>query len=174
MDTQTELNKGKLIFLHKLKNSFGQEGYLEMENGCNRRKISQLRLSAHNLEIEIGRHKGMDREKRLCKYCRTGEVESEDHFLFSCPNYSKERGTFKRKLALHNEKYKEIKMGIEFLQNIFAEKDHEAYNIFGNFIQKCWNIRNSMCTTSPKVILESLMRCKQVNLKCTPSIETNN
>ncbi len=37
---------------------------------------------------------GEERESRICPYCTHGEVETEQHFLTSCPNYQHIRDTF--------------------------------------------------------------------------------
>ena len=45
--------------------------------------FSTFRLSCHNLEIEIGRHKAIDREHRTCPFgCNS--IEDEYHFLMGC------------------------------------------------------------------------------------------
>ena len=52
-----------------------------------RRSLSRFRLSCHPLEIEIGRHKGIDREYRICQLCNV-ETEDEYHFLLRCPAWT--------------------------------------------------------------------------------------
>ena len=69
-DVQMERKQGNLSFLHKLKENFGQEDYLQINNANYRQKIAQFCLSAHKLEIETGRHKDIEREHRICMYCR--------------------------------------------------------------------------------------------------------
>jgi hypothetical protein len=41
---------------------------------------SKFRISAHNLEIEMGRYKNKPRDERLCSGCL--KVKNEVHFLF--------------------------------------------------------------------------------------------
>ena len=50
-------------------------------------KITQLRTSAHCLNIEQGRYNKpkIPRKERLCKFCT--EVETKEHFLISCHKY---------------------------------------------------------------------------------------
>ena len=51
----------------------------------NKRKIiTKFCISAHDLEIERGRYKGLKAEERICRLCKS-EVEDEVHFLLKCP-----------------------------------------------------------------------------------------
>ena len=47
--------------------------------------VAKLRLSSHNLNVEMGRRTGLSREERLC-HCGD-EVETEKHFLLECGLY---------------------------------------------------------------------------------------
>ena len=52
--------------------------------------ISRFRMGAHALEVEVGRHKNITFENRLCRYCKSigrNCVEDEQHFLFECQLY---------------------------------------------------------------------------------------
>ena len=106
MESQSLKNEGKLIFYNKLKNKFGQEDYLHIENADSRKNITRLRLSAHRLKIEVGRHKSVEKNNRICMHCRTKEVESEHHFLFICPNYNKARKVSMTESTSHEYSYK--------------------------------------------------------------------
>ena len=47
-----------------------------------------IRTSSHRLNIETGRHRGLDRNERTCRHClKSGNlvVEDEDHILHKCP-----------------------------------------------------------------------------------------
>ena len=53
--------------------------------------MSRFRCSAHNLEIERGRHEGIPVNERLCKYCIERSmfyIEDEYHFICICSQYS--------------------------------------------------------------------------------------
>ena len=51
------LKEGKLRTYLKIKTNFGYENYLSIiKNFEQRRKLSKLRISAHKLQIEIGRY----------------------------------------------------------------------------------------------------------------------
>ena len=117
-----------------------------------RQKVTQLRLSAHKLEIELGRHKKpkIERDERFCTHCRTGKVESEEHFLFECPNYKEERELFMTQLAQKNEKCNGDMDGISILKEIFSNEDETVLILFGRYLNKCWEIRNLMCSNFPR------------------------
>ena len=58
-----------------------------------RANFSRLRLSAHSLMIEKGRHftKKIPVENRLCKLCNFNEIEDEFHFMIRCSYYNNPR-----------------------------------------------------------------------------------
>ena len=45
------------------------------------KRLSKLRISAHKLQIEIGRYQSTLRENRICCRCTSGQVEDEIHYL---------------------------------------------------------------------------------------------
>jgi hypothetical protein len=77
----------------KFKFNFRREIYLnEVENKSHRRYLAKFRISARNLEIEMGRYENKPRDERLCSGCL--KVENEAHFLFECNSYSTLRDNF--------------------------------------------------------------------------------
>ena len=88
----------RLKFYQEIKQEYGYEKYLDIQNFEKRRLISKLRGSDHVLEIEKGRHKPANTrkpvEERKCVYCEKGEVEDEKHFLFSCNLYTQVRDKY--------------------------------------------------------------------------------
>ena len=50
-------------------------------------KVSNRISMDHALLIEVGRHRGLQVEQRLCKMCHLNLVEDEFHFLMICPAY---------------------------------------------------------------------------------------
>ena len=50
--SQSENNKGKLVFYGKLKDIYKKENYLNIKNVKLRKIISNIRMSTHKLEIE--------------------------------------------------------------------------------------------------------------------------
>ncbi|KAJ7533866.1 hypothetical protein O6H91_13G068200 [Diphasiastrum complanatum] len=56
--------------------------------------LGQFRVSSHQLAIETGRFQCTPREERICQLCSLAMVESEEHFLFTCPVYYEIRGRY--------------------------------------------------------------------------------
>ena len=75
---------------------FEREPYLCMSKFSLSKALCKLRISAHQLMIELGRYKKnkLQRDERICKQCDTSNVEDEFHFLFECSNYNIERRDF--------------------------------------------------------------------------------
>jgi hypothetical protein len=89
-----ELND-KLDTYKKFEFNFRREVYLnEIENKNHIRYLTKFRISAHNLEIEMGRYKNKPRDERLCSGCL--KVENEVHFLFE---YSTLRYDFTKSIS---------------------------------------------------------------------------
>ena len=110
----------KLSFYHSVKNKFSRESYLDLVKGFSRRySTTQLRISAHEFEIERGRYKNVARELRFCPWCKTSmrseTVEDEAHVLFSCDLYQKHR----TKLLISLNKA---------LETFELDQDHASHN----------------------------------------------
>ena len=48
-----------------------------------RRMLAKLRGGTAELRVDTGRWNGLKREERICKQCTMGEVENEEHFLYT-------------------------------------------------------------------------------------------
>lgn len=105
-----------------------------------RKCFTRFRISAHQLEIEKGRYKGIDAEKRLCKFCNRNEVEDEVHFLLKCPLFDKERKQFLNKIYTKNKNVQHL-----FENNLFNWlmicEDSAVFNELAEFVFKCTEIR---------------------------------
>jgi phage terminase large subunit-like protein len=131
---------GKLRTYITFKSNFGREKYLSVlkKSFEQRRCLTELRISCHQLKIETGRYQGTLLHDRKCERCSSGEVEDEYHFLIhcnklendrnlllkeivkSCPNFK--RLNSKNKLVLVNE-YRG-KISLHYYSNIYSKK-HE-------------------------------------------------
>ena len=95
----------KLEHIKAVKHEFILEPYVLCVPFSSRVSFTKLRTSTHDLEIELGRYKKvklpgndkstkMPKELRLCNLCVDNSVESEYHFVMSCPYYAKLRTMF--------------------------------------------------------------------------------
>ena len=90
----------KLHYYSMFKTKFEIEQYLLLSLPRKvQRQLTKFRLSAHNLEIERGRHNNNNKkEDRLCKLCgrnyKNEEVENEYNFLLECPSCKDIRAKF--------------------------------------------------------------------------------
>ena len=92
---ETTMNMSKLDYYCKFKTFFKFEEYLTLvTNDKLRKHLSCFRLCSHNLAIEAGRFVGIDRQNRICEFCNNNTVESEYHFLLTCPKYHNIRNTY--------------------------------------------------------------------------------
>ena len=71
------------------KSKFNKECYLDsVIKYADRTNITRLRISAHRLEIELGRYNQTPRDDRICSWCNivlgSSTIENEDHFLNHC------------------------------------------------------------------------------------------
>ena len=94
--TTDDLSNGnKLRTYASFKNTFSIENDL-LVTDCKQKRISftKLRISAHNLMIEKGRHKRpkkLELKDRTCFYCKNSEIEDEIHFMMQCKLYKEKR-----------------------------------------------------------------------------------
>ena len=120
----------KLRFYKLFKTSFISERYLDLiPNFQLRRSITKFRCSDHGLEIEIGRHKNISVENRICKMCKS-KVETEEHFLRFCPKYDNLRLRY----------FGHLPTFLSWKQVLKCEDKITAFNL-ANFLTKALNLR---------------------------------
>ena len=84
--TQISSNS-KLSFYAGVKFYHCLESYLDiLKISKFRNALSSFRVSCHVLEIEKGRHMGVERENRKCPFCPQ-YLEDEYHFILICKKY---------------------------------------------------------------------------------------
>ena len=134
----------KLLFFKSFCLSPERAYYVDhLENFINRSVVSKFRLSAHNLEIERGRHCNITREDRLCKMCNDATIEDEKHLFWQCSKYSNERKVFLNKLSyLWNINCDNLREE-NFFKSIMNTKNQNVLNLLSSFLQKLFEIRNS-------------------------------
>ena len=117
---------------------------MDLPNANNRVNVTRIRLSAHKLEIETERYNEVDKDDRICQYCRSGKVGSEYHFIFRCPNNREERGAFFAELGEQNAVSETEEM--QLLQNMFTKNDKSSINALGKFLRASWDRRELQCS----------------------------
>ena len=128
-----EGKRSKLKFYRLFKTSFNKEPYLDLIPSYKLRKIvTKFRCGDHSLEIEIGRHKKIPMENRLCKVCSL-EVESEEHILRVCPQYSNIRELYLGE-GPNQENWTDL---------LKCTEKKAAYNLV-NFLTKAYRIRSKL------------------------------
>ena len=84
-----------------LKCNFGFENYLSIVRSfVHRKNITKQRISAHKLQIEVGRYQGTLPQYRVCHRCNTGEIDDEMHYLFKCVKCTQERAELNDQITL--------------------------------------------------------------------------
>ena len=62
-----------------------------LNNRKHRNSVTKLRLSSHQLLIETGRHRCIERQNRKCLLCTKNDIEDKFHFVLICPCYQQLR-----------------------------------------------------------------------------------
>ena len=147
-ESQTIGSGNKLRTYATFKKEFEYEQYLNFDlDFRKRREITKLRISAHRLEIELGRYQTkknkIEAKDRLCTHCTLNQVEDEKHILFSCPKYDCHRKDMFNNLF-------EIFPGLSTLNEddqfcfIMKCNDCEVFKILSNMITKIIEIRGNI------------------------------
>ena len=102
----------KLCTYRKVKDKLEHEVYLNTCDKKGRRAMARLRSGTNSLRIETGRHEGLERKDRVCRFgCKV--VEDEKHFLLECKMYKDYREELKANLGGMNfeERGLEVMLG---------------------------------------------------------------
>jgi hypothetical protein len=113
--------------------------YIAVKTAQKNPKIGdKIRISAHPLMIEQGRHLNIPRTERYCLLCKSNQIEDEKHFLLHCKKFNTQRNIFNEKISniLENANNK-----ISFL---FNNKLHSILRLTSSFISNCLNIRKDL------------------------------
>ena len=106
----SSVNDNEKLYVYSLfKTELDIEKYMVCVPILNHRiALSQLRCSSHHLNIEIGRHNNIERERRLCTLCmKQGGfvIEDEYHFIFDCYTYNNRPTCIRKSYLGFIEKY---------------------------------------------------------------------
>jgi hypothetical protein len=138
-------NGNKLRHYRTLKHHFVKENYLNSINQhILRKKLANLRLSSHSLNIETGRYvQGVNRlppEERLCVKCDLKKCENEFHFVIECPYYTSLRESM---LSVMSKKYAFISTynNIDKYHWLICNQDDFVNYHFAKFLKDAFKLR---------------------------------
>jgi len=143
-DNKGTNHQNKLRTYRQFKKDTSFEKYLAViKNPYHRSAMTKLRISAHTLKIETGRHQNINVAERKCPVCSTQKIEDEEHFLLHCPCYNNIRNEYSQKTG--NANIDQI-----CLTKILESKNENTLIKLGKFIYQCFNLREeNMKLTKP-------------------------
>ena len=132
-------NDSKLRTYAKIKKEQGLESYLNVVTNIEKRiHLCKIRLSNHELNIEKGRHQGLEVYQRECPLCPGHLVEDEIHFLLFCKTFS----IFREKLFDESTKHlPRFPCISREEQMVYILSENNIVNTTGMFIQKSIELR---------------------------------
>ena len=141
ISTSGKEGDNKLRTYRKFKTAIYFEKYLYINNTEKRKKIAQLRISAHKLKIETSRFTNNNiykpPELRLCDNCNLGKIEDEYHFMLECSLYKSLRQQFFKTLTNSNGYFISYCPHDKFIW-IMTTEDMGTLNQLGEFIINCF------------------------------------
>ena len=131
----------KLLWYRKLY-KFQRAPYVDLiTSKLDRSMLAKMRLSAHNLEIERGRYLNIERERRLCQVCNANVIENENHFLWDCMKYDKDRKLFIDKVSSHFSNFHLIPNDLKSAKLMNANST-KFVKMLSRYIARLMEIRN--------------------------------
>jgi len=117
---------------------------LYITNRNHQKALTRLRVSSHNLNIELGRHTRptIPRDQRICGFCGEGEIDNEIHFLMECGFHSNEREILFTKID-HIVRLNDISSTPEKVLAIMTSKDQLVLKPLGEFVFNAFKKRDS-------------------------------
>ena len=94
---------------------FGYKIYDQAYFDLNLLRLSKLRISAHKLQIEIGRYQGTLRDNRICCRCTSDQVEDEIHYLLHCTCHANHREIFTTYLTSECQNFQNLDNKCKFI-----------------------------------------------------------
>ena len=154
--------KNKLRTYAIFKKEYKLEEYLQTNMNIKHRKMmTKLRISSHDLSIEVGRRYNIPPENRICNVCNYG-VEDEYHFLFSCRALNKVRIQYLDRLNIKRNEdgifEKETSLQKLFMYN----ENQKFYRLVGEFCFKLFELRE-------KTLIDKKGPCSEIIIKANLS-----
>ena len=142
LNKSSDTNQGKLRTYAYFKTIFQKEKYLSVINNVDIREcFMYFRISAHKLEIEVGRYKNIPALNRICKVCSSGEVEDERHLIFSCNKYSSLRQSFFTETQKICKNFSTLTQDAQFFW-LMNNESEDVFILFSNYIYECFKLRD--------------------------------
>ena len=139
LNAVNEMNQQKKLSLfRKSKSTFELSNYLStLPIRFSRALFAKLRLGTLKLEIETARFQGIEQNQRKCRLCRSGDIEDETHFLFSCDKLESIRTSpisalVSKQPALQNMSNHEKLMFLYFNENLPQSELNSAAKLLLN------------------------------------------
>ena len=114
-DERSENGGNKLRTFRKFKDDIHLEPYLgpyltKIRENTSPKNLTKLRISAHNLHIETGRHVRPHKTPLLSQTCSncTDKIENEFHIIIECKNHEHNRQHFLENIRAHNPQYSNL------------------------------------------------------------------
>ena len=115
-----------------------------MKDFSSRRNFTRLRISAHNLNIELGRHRRPTKipvEERICDTCKI--TEDESHYLLFCKKFWNQRETLMADMSKIFVNFGALNSENKFSMLMKCE-DYEIIQVTKQFIDSTVEIRGSL------------------------------
>jgi hypothetical protein len=127
------------------KREFKFENYLlGTKNITQWKTLTQFRLSAHTLKIEMDRinSKGqyVPPDQRKCTNCTLNETEDEEHFLVNCPRYENLRKEFYKEITERNVHFPAYPPRAKFLW-LMSNEDSVTQNHLAKYLKESLDMR---------------------------------
>ena len=135
----------------KLKDSYAKfkyqivlESYLDNPLDFHTRKsMAMIRTSSHNLRVETGRHKKIEKEMRTCQICiHKNDVEDEQHFLIKCDAFSVIRNNLFISISKLCKNFMNLSDSNKFIYLMSVEKDEQSE--IASFCHEALQIRTNL------------------------------
>ena len=140
------LKNPKLRTYKEFKRYFSFENYLLSTKDVRRRTLfTKLRISAHRLNIELGRHAKpkVPPEKRVCLVCKDG-IEDETHFVMHCKQYMILRADLFRTLGTFTDfSNLDVKTKFSYIMS-YNNGDSEIGNLVTKYIADASVFRDNL------------------------------
>ena len=130
--------RSKLIVMGRLMDHECKARCVEVKCKRQRRMLAKLRGGVAELRIETGRWRGLPREERVCKNCRSGEVEDAEHLVMRCELVKEERGRLSKLMEERVEGWQDM----EESERMTVTMDRAcADSAVGRAVERIWRRR---------------------------------